>query len=1157
MRDEPEALPRFRIRLLGSLAVERDGEPLPAREVGSRKGRTLLKLLLVERGHALSSDRIAGALWGDDVPAKADGNLASLVSRLRALLGADAIAGGRDGYRFVPGERFDLDLDDAVRLTAESDARLVAGEPAFAAAAAGQALAMLDAGELLQDEPSAPWLDDARTAVERLRRRARGAAWRAAIALGSPTDAAVLAEAAAAADPLDEEAHRALMTAYRDAGELAKALAAFERLRETLAEELGADPSVETRDLHLSLLRDAPAAAGEDDAPHDDGPPTGPRDPGFLGRDVELAELRTQWASATSGRPALVVIRGEAGIGKTRLASEVAGLARDTGGLVVSVRCFEAERSLLLQPWAEAIRAVIVGTNPETVRLAASDDAATLADLVPEVDRILRPRPRERGSPELERRRTFEAVAAFFRALARNRPLLILFDDLHNAGSSTLELLHFAFRRLPPGRILVLATVRSDEGEEASEALSDVATMMDLGPLADEDVSAIANAMGSPLQAERIRALTGGHPLFVVEALRALAEGPGDDRPVPESLRAAVLARVRRLGPEVEDLLRAAATFGSVFDPMLLSRLIELPIEEITARADRALRARLLVEADALYGFANDLIREVIYQTTPMPARVSRHRRAAELVADRPEAAAEHALASGDLAAAARGFLAAGELAARRYANRDASDLLDRAMDAVIVTDDRALEAGVRLARGRVRESLRDLDGAFEDFSEANRLASENGQAQVELAANRELGGDIMVSRGRPTRDCIPYLETALNIAERIGDRRAEIWVRARLAILYSNLGQLDLCRAQAEHAVALAREVGDDRSIAWALDAMKTSAAYLGDLDTLRRDLPELDTVLRRLGDQWLLQWTVFESSFLPMAAGHWDRAIERIDDALAIGRRIGDVPGRPMFLAHRCWVLRSRGDYAGALADGHAAVQSAVDVAHRWWNALGGTMLAWTYQDLGADDHAITELELALEAAERTDSAFYTVRCLAHLAWARWCVGDHADGGELADRATAVSAQITTPPGIAFLHGAHASFQIARVRQAQGRAKETEPMLRGILRGADRVGWREVAADAGILLGRARAAAGDPARARRLLARGLQVAEGAGLPRAAWEAHAALALLERSNGGAHGSATHRAAARAIGAELAGRLEEPALRDSLVAAVDAALSPR
>ena len=824
--------------------------------------------------------------------------------------------------------------------------------------------------------------------------------------------------------------------------------------------------------------------------------PAGPRDPGFLGRDAELAELRAHWASAISGRPALVAIRGEAGIGKTRLATEVAGLAQDTGGLVVSVRCFEAERSLLLQPWAEAIRAVIVGTNPEIVRLAASEDAATLADLVPEVGRILRPRPQERGSQELERRRMFEAVVAFFRALARDRPLLILFDDLHNAGSSTLELLHLAVRRLPPGRILVLATVRSDEGEDAFEALSDVATIMDLGPLADEDVSALASAMGSPLQAERIRALTGGHPLFVVEALRALAEGAGDDRPVPESLRAAVLARVRRLGPEVDELLRAAATFGSVFDPMLVSRLIDLPIEEVTARADRALRARLLVEADALYGFANDLIREVIYQTTPMPARVSRHRRAAEMMADRPEAAGEHALAAGDLAAAAQGFLAAGELAARRYANRDASDLFDRAMDAVIVTDDRALEAGVRLARGRVRESLRDLDGAFEDYTEAIHLARLTGHREVELAAHRELGGDIMVSRGYPTRDCIPYLETALEIADRIGDRSAETWVRARLAIIYSNLGQLDLCREQAERAVALAREVGDDRAIAWALDAMKTSAAYLGDLETLRRDLTELEMILRRLGDQWLLQWAVFESSFLPMAAGHWDQAIDLIDEALEIGRRIGDVPCRPMFLAHRCWVQRSRGDYAGALADGHAAVQSAVDIAHRWWNALGGTMLAWTYQDLGANDRAIAELELALEAAERTDSAFYLVRCLAHLAWARWCVGDHAAAGALADRAAAVSEQITTPPGIAFLHGAHASFQLARVRQAQGRAKETEPMLRDLLRAADRVGWQEITADAAILLGRARADAGDLAAGAATARAGTRGGRGGGPP-------------------------------------------------------------
>jgi DNA-binding SARP family transcriptional activator len=1162
MRDESDARPRFRIRMLGTFTVERDGTPLAPGEVGSKKGRTALKLLLTERGRTVSAERLIEALWGEDVPDRADANLASLVSRLRALLGPDAIAGGRDGYRFVPAERVWIDADEAERLTSEAESRLAAAEPALAAAAAGQAVTLLDRGELLADDPFAAWWDEARAATERLRRRAWRASWRASLALGAPVEAGGAGAAAAAADPLDEDAHRALMTAYRDAGEPARALATYERLRARLEEDLGTDPAPETRDLHLALLRDEPVPATDGQDARDDAREDARRrdgrgrseafDPAFLGRDAELQRLRDRWADASAGTPALVVIHGEAGIGKTTLADQMSRLARATGGLVVGVRCFDAERSLLLQPWADAVRAVIVGTDPETVRLAAGDGAATLADLVPEVRAVLRPRPTERVSRELERRRTFEAVTAFFRTLARDRPALLVFDDLHNAAASTLELLHFAARRLRPGRVLVLATVRSDEGDEALAAVGDVATVLELGPLSGEAVSAIAASMGAPQQAERIRALTRGHPLFVVEALRALAEGGGEDRPVPESLRAAVLARLRRLGPEVDETLRAAATFGSVFDPGLVARLMEIPIEQLTAQAHRALRARLVIEADDQYAFANDLIREVIYQTTPMPARVSRHRRAAELLADRPEAAAEQALAAGDLEAAAEGFLAAGDLAARRYANRDAVALFDRAMDAAIAVDDAGLQARIRLARSHAREVLRDLDGALEDATEAVRLARETGQPEVELAAHREMGGDLLISIGAPARDCAPHLEIALEIAERVGDRTSEAMTRARFAILQNNLGRLDLCRVQATRAVELARDCGDPRALASALDAMKTSSSHLGDLETLRRDVAELEALLRREGDFYLLQWAVFESSFLPMAAGRWDLALRLIDEAIGIGRRIGDVVGEPMFLAHRCWVGRARGDYAGAVADGKAAVQSATTTAHRWWNAIGGTMLAWTYQELGAHDRAIAELELALANAERSDSAFYLVRCLAHLAWSRWCTADRQKAERLADRTEAVLGEIVVPEGFAFLHGAHASFQYARVRQAQGRAEETEPMLRHLLEAAEHAGWLEVAAGAGVLLGRARTAAGDDDDARRLFEAALSAATAGGTPHAAWEAHLGLAALEAAPAHAD-AAKHLDAARAIARDMIASVDDPDLRASAEHATHAA----
>lgn len=148
----------------------------------------------------------------------------------------------------------------------------------------------------------------------------------------------------------------------------AAALATFERLREVLAAELGSDPSPESPSIHLALLRDEPVAGPD--------PRSGRRPaatatgPDFVGRKAELARALDAWSAAAAGSPSILVIAGEAGIGKTRLATELATQAQRTGALVLSARCYAAERSVFLQPVLDAFRSVAVSIAPEAVRVA-------------------------------------------------------------------------------------------------------------------------------------------------------------------------------------------------------------------------------------------------------------------------------------------------------------------------------------------------------------------------------------------------------------------------------------------------------------------------------------------------------------------------------------------------------------------------------------------------------------------------------------------------------------------------------------------------------------------------------------------------------------------------------------------------------------------
>jgi DNA-binding SARP family transcriptional activator/tetratricopeptide (TPR) repeat protein len=1132
------ALPsgRFHFRLLGPFAVLREGTRVADRDVGSKKGRTLLKLLMIQRDHVVSIDRIAEVLWDEGPPPKWERDVATLVSRLRSVLGANAIEGGVTGYRFVRSERFTIDADQAERLAAESEARLAAGEPSLGQAAASRAMDILRAGPLLEEEPYAEWAEDARAAAAALLRRVRRRAWRAAMGLSHPQAAVGVAEEAIADDPLDEEAYRASMLARQRSGEGAQALAVYERLRSLLADQLGTDPGPETKALHTSILREEPIIDVVPSAPTR--PAVDSAEPGFVGRDEEFARLSLCWSEAVAGTPSMVVIVGEAGIGKTMLAVEVLRLAERTGGSVAQARCYEAERSLFLQPLVDAIRPIVVSTPPDLVRDLSGEWGGTLADLIPEIGRILRPISYQRATPEIERRRAFEGVASFLRSLSSRQPVVLFLDDLQNAGSSTLEALHFLLRRAAGARLLVLATLRLGEGDDALAQIQDVARPMEIGPLSGTAVESLARRMGAPELAGEILRLTRGHPLFAVEVLRSLGEGTGhQEAMLPDSIVEAVQIRARRTGEAVEEMLRVAAVLGSSFDLATVADMLEVPVEEAARRAQHARRARLVVESGPAFEFANDLIKEILYRTTPLPVRVPRHRRAAALLAENPEAVAGHAAAAGEWRQAMEAGLQAAEMAAARFANRDAEELLDRAFEAALAAGDPVGEARVRLARGRARERLANYRGAVEDLSAAAQLAREAGERGLEIRALRHLGGDSTVALGHIGAS-VPYLESALAIARDVGDQEAEVDVLTRLGVVWSNRARFDLASEHAQQAVSLARQLGTDQALGIALDGVKTVAAFCGDLSTLQRVLPELERILRRTGQLWLLQWAEFESAFPAMAGGDFDRAMDRIEAAQALSRKTGYLGYQPWFVAHVGWIHRTRGQYGLALSVGREAVALADEVGHQWWLAFSEAMLGWTLTEVGMFDEAAAHLEQGLAAAERNGAESYLVRCLAHLALARWLSGDRTAAEVQLERAEAVLDGIGVPPGMAFLHGAHAAVAAGQVRLELGDPDRVEVLVRPIGEAAAAVGWKEVEADTALLLARCRHAAGVLDEARALAVRAGEVAAGSGLPRVGWESHAVLAGILADQGDAVGAEQSLASAGPLVEQLSNSLD-------------------
>ncbi|WP_141012841.1 ATP-binding protein [Nocardioides sambongensis] len=941
-----------RIRLASALAIDLDEGAVRGQALGSRKARTLIALLAAGRGAPIGLDRIVEVLWPEAAPVDPAANVATLVSRARRRLGPGVLVGGAGAYGLDPDGGWTLDLDEAERLLAEAAGREAAGEPLLAATAARAALDLLGDQPALVDEEDAAWVQAVRREADELRRAARHRLTAALLPLETGQAAAVAADAVAA-DPLDERAVRDLIRALVADGRPSAALAAHDDLLRRLREELGTLPDQETAALHAAVLREQALTPESTGRAH----PTGPA---LVGRGDELAVLERAWASladAEAGR--LVLVRGEAGIGKTRLLEAAVALARDTGGLVLGGRCHPVERSLFLQPFLDALRPVLTEVPAaRLVGLVTGHEAAWTA-LVPDLAPLVGRGPALAIEAEHQRRRAYEAVLAALRRLSVDRPVLLTIDDLHDGGSATIDLLGYLARRLAGVSVLLVAAVRAEE-DHVVTGLLDRATVLPVGPLPRSAVEALAARAGLTVHADQVMSRTAGHALSVVESLRALAHG---DTGVPASLAAAVLARVERLEPPTRQVVETASVLRRRIDPVQVAALAETSEVAATRACEELVRVCLLLRSDHQYEFANDLIQVCVHDALPPALAVAYHRRAADLTAQQPEVMAEHAHAAGDDSRAALGWLLAGESTLRRAAVDDALELLDRALG---VPAPASTRARAHLARSTAHDAQALYERVLADVDAALDLARADGDRRLEMAALRARGGDAAVALRLPPDELTAPLEAGLAIAAEIGDRRAEADFTGRMVILEAGRLHLATALAQAERGLARARAARSRDGVIRALDGLKTVLFHLGDADRLRTVVTELESLVRTSGDQWLLQWVVFESAFVAAAEDRWEDAHATVAEAAQINRRSGYGAYAGYLRAYDAWFARLAGDPDAARRVGREALAATSPALHPWWHATAAGLLAATLLETGDREEAESIARSGLAGAD-----------------------------------------------------------------------------------------------------------------------------------------------------------------------------------------------
>jgi class 3 adenylate cyclase/tetratricopeptide (TPR) repeat protein len=579
----------------------------------------------------------------------------------------------------------------------------------------------------------------------------------------------------------------------------------------------------------------------------------------FVGRDGELDRLDQLWKEAAAGELRVALLAGEPGVGKTRLAAELATRVHGEGATVLAGRCDE-DLGVPYQPFVEALRHFVDHASGLSDRLGRY--GGELVRLVPELSERVPTLPAPlRSDPEMERYRLFDGVATWLSAASAEEPMLLVLDDLQWAAKPTLLLLRHIVRA-GGARALLLGTYRDTELTHDHPLVELVADLrrqggverLSLSGLDDVGVAAMVEQASGRVLDEASLALaravyqeTEGNPFFVREVLRHLAETgaverheggwttrlPVDELGIPEGVREVVGRRLARLSDDTNHILRIAAVVGPEFELSVVGAAGELSEETLLGAVEEAAAARVVTEVSATrYRFAHALVRATLYESLSAARQVTLHRKAAEAIETIHQAAlddyvpalAHHwARASAPVTDPARAVdyaRMAGDRALAQLANDEAADYYASALALLEAggagpADPRRLE--LLIGRGVAQRRAGD-PGYGQTLLDAARLAREFGDTEaLARAALANTMGNIWTGVLQVDADRVEMLEAALDAVP-----EENLPVRARLlATLGLELAwEADPRRrlALSEEAVRIARALGDPATLAHVL---------------------------------------------------------------------------------------------------------------------------------------------------------------------------------------------------------------------------------------------------------------------------------------------------------------------------------------------------
>ena len=993
--------------LFGGLQIKLDGDDVAERLPG-RQGRTLVAYLVLNQDRPVSRDELLDVLWPSQPPASPEAALSSVLAKVRRALGRDVIKGRQALFLQLRPDDY-IDVKAVSEQTERAEHALADRDPVTALE---DAQAVLDVLALpLLPDLYGEWVEAWRQHFDELAPRAREIVARAGLALGGRHLPAAERAAAAmvAGDPFREGGYALLMEAQARQGNVAQALRTFEQVRVLLRGELGASPSASLLALHETLLREeipapAPATSMAPEPSARAWPTVTSQmiEGAFVGREAFSERLWERWEESRAGQTRLVLLVGEPGVGKTRLAAEFAERVHDSGGLVLYGRADE-EALLPHQPFVEALRQLVTHEDAAFAAAAAADQEILwrlLPDLAPPGHVF------ETGSRDEDqtlRYRLFEAVTALLVAASRRSPLLLILDDLHWADKPTLLLLRHLLRHPRLTGLLVVGTFRHVEvgiDHPLVDLLNDLRRerrydRLTLPGLDDDATQAfVADRLGRPVTPEfvrRLREQTEGNVFFIEETIRALIEsGLSDEETVteaalerlgvPEGVSEIVGRRVSLLSALAVEALTVASVVGRDFRLAIVAEIVGAPSEDVMCALEESMAAGLVVEAaDCIdhFAFSHALVREVLYSRLSVSRRVRLHHCVAEALETlaqsqivNPAELAHHFLLARHFTGPEPGrryAIAAGARATELLAYEEAVEHYGQAVT-LFEDDDEAQRCEVLLALGRAQ---------WRAGSDAARLTFRT--AADSAALRRDADQLARAALGHSAR----YHESGY-----AGTRDRELLQEALAA-----LGSEDSPR----RVFVLSRLA---ENVAFAAEEHELASALIA----------EADAMARRLGDENVLLAALLARHATLLEVRH-------LDERLRVSEEFMGLDGHRELLAERhhwrLYDLLEGGDVKAALAEQPRLETLAKRMRQPQWHSIA---LGW--RGIWA--------ELAGDVAEAERCAEECLQC-----------------GQRADMKDALSTW---------------AAKMLMLRRRQGRVEELAPVVQRLVSGADmrKTGWQ-----------------------------------------------------------------------------------------------------